>query len=145
MDLTAALAQTVGDEHVKKALDFALLEDFDHLYRYADLLDMETHVKAEDIVGRYTEIMPGRPTIALSLIHISRPINRDDARAVVPPVFKLKLLFRALSGAPAPLSRGRSGNGDRALRLRLAPAAVSLCAPPPDCSRPCDTTIINRF
>ena len=25
---------------------------------------METSVKAEDIVGRYTEIMPGRPTIA---------------------------------------------------------------------------------
>ena len=25
---------------------------------------METGVKAEDIVGRYTEIMPGRPTIA---------------------------------------------------------------------------------
>ena len=42
VDLTAALAQTVGDGHVKKALDFALLEDFDHLYRYADLLDMET-------------------------------------------------------------------------------------------------------
>ena len=64
VDLTAALAQMVGDEYVKRALDFALLEDFDHLYRYADLLDMETSVKAEDIVGRYTEIMPGRPTIA---------------------------------------------------------------------------------
>ena len=50
VDLTAALAQMVGDEHVKRALDFALLEDFDHLYRYADLLDMETNVKAEDIV-----------------------------------------------------------------------------------------------
>ena len=80
VDLTAALAQTVGDEHVKKALDFALLEDFDHLYRYADLLDMETHVKAEDIVGRYTEIMPGRPTIAHHrhpFDSIKKPIGRE--------------------------------------------------------------------
>ena len=80
VDLTAALAQMVGDEHVKKALDFALLEDFDHLYRYADLLDMETHVKAEDIVGRYTEIMPGRPTIAHHrhpFDSIKKPIGRE--------------------------------------------------------------------
>ena len=80
MDLTAALAQMVGDGHVKKALDFALLEDFDHLYRYADLLDMETSVKAEDIVGRYTEIMPGRPTIAHHrhpCDSIKKPIGKD--------------------------------------------------------------------
>lgn len=64
VDLTAGLAQMVGDQYVKKALDFALLEDFDHLYRYADLLDMEAGVQAENLVGRYTEIMPGRPTIA---------------------------------------------------------------------------------
>ena len=64
VDLTAALAQREPDAYVKQALDFALLEDFDHLYRYADLLDMETGVHAEDLVGHYTEVMPGRPTIA---------------------------------------------------------------------------------
>ena len=64
VDLTAHLAKRVSDANVKNALDFALLEDFDHLYRYADLLDMHYHVKAEELVGRYTEIMPGRPTIA---------------------------------------------------------------------------------
>ena len=41
-----------------------LLEDFAHLYRYADYLDATSGVKAEELVGRYTEIMPGRPTIA---------------------------------------------------------------------------------
>ena len=59
---------------------FRLLEDFDHLYRYADLLDMETGVKAEDIVGRYTEIMPGRPTIAHHrhpCDSIKKPIDRS--------------------------------------------------------------------
>ncbi len=64
VDLTARLALSEPDQNVKGALDFALLEDFDHLYRYADLLEMEHHVHAEKLVGKYTEIMPGRPTIA---------------------------------------------------------------------------------
>ncbi len=64
VDLTAELAKREKDCHVKKALDFALLEDFDHLYRYANQLEMEQGVRAERLVGRYTEIMPGRPTIA---------------------------------------------------------------------------------
>ena len=64
VDLTAHLAKRVTDLNIKAALDFALLEDFDHLYRYADYLDMQNGEKAENLVGRYTEIMPGRPTIA---------------------------------------------------------------------------------
>lgn len=64
VDLTAHLAKREPDSHVRDALNFALLEDFDHLYRYADFLDMETGVHAESLVGGYTEIMPGRPTIA---------------------------------------------------------------------------------
>jgi len=64
VDLTAELAKREQNKVVKDALDFALLEDFDHLYRYADLLEMETGVYAENLVGRYTEIMPGRPTIS---------------------------------------------------------------------------------
>lgn len=64
VDLTALMAQCEPDEYVRKSLDFALLEDFDHLYRYADLLEMDMGIKAEKLVGKYTEIMPGRPTIA---------------------------------------------------------------------------------
>ena len=64
VDLTAELAKREIDCSVKTALDFALLEDFDHLYRYANLLEMEQGVYAEWLVGRYTEIMPGRPTIS---------------------------------------------------------------------------------
>ena len=33
VDLTAIMAQNETDAYVKAALDFALLEDFDHLYR----------------------------------------------------------------------------------------------------------------
>ncbi len=64
VDLTAELAKRESDCNVKNSLDFALLEDFDHLYRYANLLEMEQGVYAEWLVGRYTEIMPGRPTIS---------------------------------------------------------------------------------
>lgn len=64
VDLTAKLAKRESNKQVKQALDFALLEDFDHLYRYSDLLFMEEGVKAENLVGHYTEIMPARPTIA---------------------------------------------------------------------------------
>ena len=64
VDLTAHLAKRVSTPRLRAALDFALLEDFDHLYRYADLMDMDEGRHAENLVGRYTEIMPGRPTIS---------------------------------------------------------------------------------
>jgi hypothetical protein len=62
VDLTAYLARTEPDPYVKAALDFALLEDFDHLYRYANLLDMVEGKKADKITGELTEITVGRPT-----------------------------------------------------------------------------------
>ena len=82
VDLTAHLAVREPDEHVRNALNFALLEDFDHLYRYADLLDMETGTRAETLVGGYTEVMPGRPTIAhhrYPFDSIKRPIDSHKA------------------------------------------------------------------
>lgn len=47
VDLTAILAQTEKNKYVKAALDFALLEDFDHLYRFSDLLEMEQGISGE--------------------------------------------------------------------------------------------------
>jgi hypothetical protein len=41
-----------------------LLEDFDHLYRYANLLDLDEQIPAEQLVKKYVDIIPGRPTIA---------------------------------------------------------------------------------
>jgi hypothetical protein len=64
VDLTAWLAQNESDQNVKNALDFALLEDFDHLYRYANLLNMDVNIPAEKLVKSYVDITPGRPTIA---------------------------------------------------------------------------------
>lgn len=64
VDLTAVLARHETDENNIKALNFALLEDFDHLYRYANLLKMDKDEDADMLVGKFTEIMPGRPTVA---------------------------------------------------------------------------------
>ena len=63
VDLTAWLARTEPDPAVKQALDFGLLEDFDHLYRYANLYDLLDSKKAADLTQSLTEITPGRPTI----------------------------------------------------------------------------------
>ncbi|MBE7082435.1 MAG: hypothetical protein E7378_01975 [Clostridiales bacterium] len=63
IDLTAILAQNEKCPITKAALDFALLEDFDHLYRFANLLKMDYGIDADIMVGKFTEIMPGRPTI----------------------------------------------------------------------------------
>jgi hypothetical protein len=63
VDLTAYVARTEPDPYLRQAFDFGLLEDFDHLYRYADLMDLLDSKKAADIVQDLTEIMPGRPTV----------------------------------------------------------------------------------
>lgn len=63
IELTAILAQNETCPITKAALDFALLEDFDHLYRFANLLKMDFNIDADMLVGKFTEIMPGRPTI----------------------------------------------------------------------------------
>ena len=64
VDLTANLAINEKNQYVKKQLDFALLEDFDHLYRYSDLMELEKNGDPAKLVGNYTEIMPGRPTVS---------------------------------------------------------------------------------
>ena len=64
VDLTAYMGERATDKNLKNALDFALLEDFDHLYRYANMLETDMGEHAERFVGNYTEIMPGRPTIS---------------------------------------------------------------------------------
>lgn len=64
VDLTSALAKSETNQTVKNALDFALLEDFDHLYRYANLMEGEGGGDPRKLVGSHVEIMPGRPTIS---------------------------------------------------------------------------------
>jgi hypothetical protein len=63
VDLTSWLARHEPDPQLKAALDFALLEDFDHLYRYANLYELINGRNAAELTQSLTEITPGRPTI----------------------------------------------------------------------------------
>ena len=62
VDLTAWMAQNEPDKYVKETFDFGLLEDFDHLYRYAQFAYMAEGIKPSDIVQGQTDIIVGRPT-----------------------------------------------------------------------------------
>ena len=64
VDLTAILAKREANAGIRNQLNFALLEDFDHLYRFSDLLEQDDGEMFDLLIGHYTEIMPGRPTIA---------------------------------------------------------------------------------
>ncbi|WP_018638015.1 hypothetical protein [Parafrankia elaeagni] len=62
VDLTAWLARSEPDPYLKQTYDFGLVEDFDHLYRYANLYELLEGRTAEGVVRQLTEVMPGRPT-----------------------------------------------------------------------------------
>ena len=82
IDLTATLAQNDTDKNNIKALNFALLEDFDHLYRFSNLLRMDKGEDASMLVGKFTEIMPARPTIAHHRYpkdDIKKPMNAEKS------------------------------------------------------------------
>ncbi len=70
--LTSWVAQNEPDACVRQVYEFGLLEDFDHLYRYANLYDLLDAKKAEKIVGALTEITPGRPTSSSIEIRATR-------------------------------------------------------------------------
>jgi len=62
IELTAFLAQNEPDPYLKQVMDFGLLEDFDHMYRYAALMDRVEGRDANTLLQCYTDILPGRPT-----------------------------------------------------------------------------------
>ncbi|MHB1415088.1 MAG: hypothetical protein ACYC1C_07525 [Chloroflexota bacterium] len=63
VDLTAAIAKDEPDDYVKQTLDFALIEDFDHLFRYSVLMSrIEPNKDPAQIVRHKTDIKAGRPT-----------------------------------------------------------------------------------
>jgi len=62
IELTAYLARTEPDPYLKRAFDFGLLEDFDHLYRFAQLLDLIHGKDPDEILQGKTDVLPGRPT-----------------------------------------------------------------------------------
>lgn len=62
VELTADLAKNEENPYFKQVLDFALLEDFDHLYRHSELMRVLGEGDGEKITQGKTDIKPGRPT-----------------------------------------------------------------------------------
>ena len=63
VDLTAWVARSEPDPYLRQTYEFGVLEDFDHLYRYANLYELIEGRQADAVVDQLTEVMPGRPTV----------------------------------------------------------------------------------
>jgi hypothetical protein len=84
IEVTASVAQLEADPYLAQGYRYALLEDFDHLYRYSALLDRLEGKDANNITQGHTDIVPARPT----LVHhrapeheLLRPYERDASLA----------------------------------------------------------------
>lgn len=62
IEVTASVAQLESDAYLAQGYRYALLEDFDHLYRYSALLDRLEGKDANNITQGYTDIVPARAT-----------------------------------------------------------------------------------
>ena len=91
IEVTASLALNEPDPYLRQALEFGLLEDFDHLYRYSALMDRVEGKDPNNILQCYTDVLPGRPT------SVEHRAPEDDLRdhydkAKAQPISKLNTI-----------------------------------------------------
>jgi hypothetical protein len=85
IEVTSAVALKEPDPYLAQVYRFGLLEDFDHLYRYAALMDRVEGKDPNALIQSYTDIIPGRPT---SLEHrapeddLRTPYERNRAELI---------------------------------------------------------------
>jgi hypothetical protein len=91
IEVTAHLAQHEPDPYLAQVYRFGLLEDFDHMYRYAALLDRLEGKDANSILQGYTDVMPGRPT-ELEHRHPDDDLRDPYDRRTAQPLSKLNAL-----------------------------------------------------
>jgi hypothetical protein len=92
IEVTAYLAQHEPDAYLKQVMDFGLLEDFDHMYRYAALMDRIEDRDASTLLQCYTDVLPGRPT------SVEHRAPEDDLRVsydkgIAAPISKLNSII----------------------------------------------------
>jgi hypothetical protein len=100
VELAAALALAEPDEDLAAVYRSGLLEDFDHLFRFAALMDRLEGKDAMALLGGYTDIAPGRPTTRAHrhpLDDLQRPYDRDRA----PLVSRLHVLLMTAAAGRA--------------------------------------------
>ncbi|HEY0818244.1 MAG TPA: hypothetical protein VGD46_05670 [Rhizobacter sp.] len=84
IEVTASVAQLEADPYLAQGYRYALLEDFDHLYRYSALLDRLEGKDANNITQGHTDIVPARPTYVHHRApehELLRPYERDASLA----------------------------------------------------------------
>ncbi|HEY9765235.1 MAG TPA: hypothetical protein V6C82_02685, partial [Chroococcales cyanobacterium] len=62
VELTAYCARSESDPYVKQVFNYILLDDFDHLYRFCELMDLVERRDPNEILQYRTEIHWGRAT-----------------------------------------------------------------------------------
>ncbi|MEX0618109.1 MAG: hypothetical protein WDZ76_02935 [Pseudohongiellaceae bacterium] len=91
IEVTAAIAQQEPDDYLAQVYRFGLLEDFDHMYRYAALLDRVEGKDANNILQSYTDVVPGRPT-AEEHRHPHDDLREHYDRKTAAPITKMNAL-----------------------------------------------------
>lgn len=88
IEVTADIAMKEPDPYLAQVHRFGLLEDFDHLYRYAALYDRLEGGDANNFTQSYTDIRPGRPT-AVEHRHPMDDLRRPYDKRAAHPLTKL--------------------------------------------------------
>jgi rubrerythrin len=91
IEVTASVAEVEPDEYLAQVYRFGLLEDFDHMYRYAALMDRVEGKDANTIVQSYSDILPGRPT-SLEHRHPHDDVRSSYNRKNADPISKFNAL-----------------------------------------------------
>lgn len=91
IEVTASVAESEPDDYMAQVYRFGLLEDFDHMYRYAGLMDRVEGKDANTIVQSYSDILPGRAT-SLEHRHPYDDVRLSYDRKKADPITKLNAL-----------------------------------------------------
>jgi len=91
IEVTASVAMAEPDPYLAQMYRFGMLEDFDHLYRFAALMDRMSGQDVNNILQCYTDVIPGRPT----MVEHRAPeddVRRSYDRLTASPISKLNAL-----------------------------------------------------
>jgi hypothetical protein len=91
IEVTASVAQHEPDKYLAQVYRFGLLEDFDHMYRYAALYDRVEGKDAAYLLQGYTDILPGRPT-SVEHRHPDDDLRNPYDKTKAAPLTKLNAL-----------------------------------------------------
>lgn len=91
IELTAHIASHEPDPYIAQVHRFGLLEDFDHLYRFAALADRLFGMDPNSVLGSYTDIRPGRPT-RVEHRHPHDDLRNPYERGKATPLTKIQAL-----------------------------------------------------